>query len=316
MPWTINDIPAQDGKIAIVTGGNSGIGYDACWPLAVAGAEVVLAARDRRRGEEAAARIRANHPKPNVRFEQLDLGSLASVRDFAGRIGDSCEKIDLLINNAGVMALPKRDTTEDGFERQFGVNFLGHFALTAHLIPLLRKAAAPRTVQLSSLAHRRGRINFEDLQAERRYSPWEVYSQTKLAMLMFALELGRRADAARWGLLSTAAHPGWANTRLMANGPGSVWSGRLLQMVSPLFMQSSAAGAWPTLYAATSGGASQGGYYGPQGKGEIKGPPGPAKVASQALNEAVAARLWGVAEELTGVRLDLVPAVEPAAIAP
>lgn len=305
MPWTANDIPAQNGRVAIVTGGNSGIGYDACWPLAAAGAEVVLAARDSGRGEEAAGRIREAHPQAKIRFEQLDLGSLQSVRDFADRIGDTYEKLDLLINNAGVMALPRRQTTEDGFERQFGVNFLGHFALTALLAPLLGKAEAPRTVQLSSLAHRRGRINFSDLQAEQRYAPWDVYCQSKLAMLMFGIELGRRADAAGWNLVSTSAHPGWANTRLMANGPGTAWSGRVLQLIAPLFMQSSEAGAWPTLYAATSSNAVQGGYYGPSGKGERVGPPGTARIGPQALDEVGAARLWDEAERLTGTKFTL-----------
>jgi NAD(P)-dependent dehydrogenase (short-subunit alcohol dehydrogenase family) len=305
MAWTVYDIPPQHGKLAIVTGANDGLGYDTSAALAAAGAEVIVAARNQERGEEAVRRIRSAHPQTNVRFERLDLASLASVRSFAERMNKDHPKLDLLINNAGVMALPKRDTTQDGFERQIGVNFLGHFLLTALLQPLLRKAPTPRTVQLSSLAHRRGRIAFDDLQSERKYSPWAAYSQTKLAMLMFGIELGRRTDAAGWNLLSTSAHPGWARTSLMANGPGTSLSGRIASWVAPLFGQSSAQGALPTLYAATAPDVVQGGYYGPMGAGEIKGPPGPAKVAPQALDKDVAAGLWAAAEKLTGCRFQL-----------
>lgn len=305
MSWTVNDIPPQHGKLAIVTGANCGLGYDTSAVLAAAGAEVILAARSPERGEEAVRRIRAAHPQTNVRFEQLDLGNLASVRSFVERVTGEHNKLDLLINNAGVMALPRRETTDDGFERQMGVNYLGHFALTAHLLPLLRNAETPRAVQLSSLAHMRGRIAFDDLQHERGYKPWDAYSQTKLAMLMFGIELGRRADAAGWNLTSTSAHPGWARTELVANGPGLSWSGKIVSWVAPLFSQSSEAGALPTLYAAVSPDVVQGGYYGPLGKGEIKGPPGPAKSAPQALDKDVAARLWDESERLTGTRLQI-----------
>jgi NAD(P)-dependent dehydrogenase (short-subunit alcohol dehydrogenase family) len=305
MPWTVKDIPPQHGKLAIVTGANDGLGYDTSAALAAAGAEVIVAARNQERGEDAVRRIRSAHPQTNLRFEQLDLASLASVKSFADRVMRDHPKLDLLINNAGVMALPQRETTEDGFERQFGVNFLGHFALTALLLQLLRKAPAPRAVQLSSLAHRRGRIMFEDLQSERNYSPWAAYSQSKIAMLMFGMELGRRADAAGWNLLSTSAHPGWAHTSLVANGPGLSWSGRIVGWIAPLFSQTSEEGALPTLYAATASDVVQGGYYGPLGRGETKGPPGPAKMAPQALDKDLATRLWDTAEQLTGCKLQI-----------
>lgn len=305
MPWTLNDIPPQHGKLAIVTGANDGLGFDTSAALAAAGAEVIVAARNPERGEDAVQRIRGAHPQTNVRFEQLDLASLGSVRRFAERIAGNHPKLDLLINNAGVMALPKRETTEDGFERQIGVNFLGHFALTAHVLPLLRKAPAPRAVQLSSLAHLRGRIAFDDLQSERKYSAWPAYSQTKLAMLMFGIELGRRADASGWNLLSTSAHPGWARTSLVANGPGLSWSGKIVSWIAPLFSQTSEEGALPTLYAATASDVVQGGYYGPLKRGETVGPPGVAKKAAQALDEGVAARLWETAEQLTGCKLQI-----------
>ena len=305
MIWTTNDIPPQHGRLAIVTGGNSGIGYDTSAALAAAGAEVIVAGRDAARCEEAVSRIRAIHPDAKIRFERLDLGSLASVREFAAGIADAHGKLDLLINNAGVMALPKRQVTEDGFERQLGVNFLGHFALTALLMPLLDAAYAPRTVQLASLAHKPGRINFDDLQSEKRYSPQKAYYQSKLAMLMFGIELGRRAQAAGSKLLSTSAHPGWANTSLLTNGLGTILVGRIVAWIWPKISQSSEAGAWPTLYAATAPDAVQGGYYGPQGKGERKGPPGPAVIAPQARDESVAARLWEEAERLTGQRLQI-----------
>jgi len=210
--------------------------------------------------------------------------------------------LDLLVNNAGLMALPTRQTTEDGFEMQFGVNFLGHFKLTQLLLPLLMKAPAPRVIQLSSIAHRQGRINFDDLQAERAYNPWKVYNQSKLAMLMFAFELQRRSDAGGWGLLSLAAHPGIARTALVANGPGAssptAWA---LKLAAPLITQSAEAGALPILLAATSPSVTHGSYYGPTGFMEFRGPPGIAKAEPQARDQAAAARLWNTAERLTAV---------------
>lgn len=203
------------------------------------------------------------------------------------------------------MALPKQQQTEDGFEMQLGTNYLGHYALTARLLPRLRRARAPRVVNLSSLAHRSGRINFGDLQSERSYRPWRAYCQSKLAMLMFSLELQRRSDAAGWGLRSIAAHPGSARTDLISNGPGAntlQWRvGRLLQ---PLISQSAAEGALPTLFAATSPAAQPGGYYGPDGFYELKGAPKAARIMPQAKDFASSARLWDVSAALTGVSFD------------
>src|SRR4051812_23752088 len=216
-------VPSQLGRTAVVTGATGGLGYEAALALAKAGAEVILTGRDDQKGRSAVEKIGHEVTGSNVSYEQLDLASLASVADFAQRM-HSRQSLDLLINNAGVMALPHRQTTADGFEMQFGTNYLGHFALTARLMPLLRGASAPRVVSVSSLAHRTGRIDFDDLQGARVYSPWKAYGQSKLAMLMFALELQRRSDAAGWNLTSNAAHPGFARTGLFASGPGGLLS--------------------------------------------------------------------------------------------
>jgi NAD(P)-dependent dehydrogenase (short-subunit alcohol dehydrogenase family) len=207
------------------------------------------------------------------------------------------QSLDLLINNAGVMALPRRQTTADGFEMQFGTNYLGHFALTARLLTLLRGAAAPRVVSVSSLAHRTAFIDFNDLQGQRIYSPWKAYGQSKLAMLMFAIELQRRSDAAGWNLASNAAHPGFARTGLFASGPGGLVS-LASGFAAPLFGHSAADGSRPILFAATSPDAKAGAYYGPGGLGELRGTP--ALIMPQARDATAAARLWNVSETLTG----------------
>jgi NAD(P)-dependent dehydrogenase (short-subunit alcohol dehydrogenase family) len=214
-----------------------------------------------------------------------------------------------LINNAGVMALPKRQTTADGFETQFGINYLGHYALTARLLPLLRRGHQPRVVNLSSLAHRSGKIDFDDLQGAKSYNPFKAYCQSKLAMLIFALELQRRSNAAGWGLMSNAAHPGFARTDLMANGPGTEGlMGLFGKILQPIASQSAAAGALPTLYAATSPQAEAAGYYGPNWFYELKGPPVPAKIMPRAKDAPASARLWDVSATLTGVSFDPVAA--------
>ena len=308
MTWTTNDIPDLSGRLAIVTGATGGLGLQTALVLAGKGAEVVLAARNPDKGTEAERLIRSRHPKAAVRFDLLDLASLASVRAFAEGHLAAGRPIDILIDNAGVMALPHRNTTVDGFETQFGVNYLAHFALTGRLLPLLSagasRPAGARVVQLSSIAHRGGRIHLDDLNFTSGYRPFAVYQQSKLAMLMFALELQRRSDAHDWGLTSVAAHPGVARTDLVANGQGdggdpAAWASRLFIR---LFGQSSAAGALPSLMAATLPQARPGGYYGPQGFQELAGPPGAAHIASQARKEAVAQRLWSESEALTGVR--------------
>ncbi|MGX9426988.1 MULTISPECIES: SDR family oxidoreductase [Bradyrhizobium] len=303
--WSTADIPPQTGKTAVITGATGGLGYETALALAGAGATVVLTGRNDIKGRHALERIRAQYPNADVSYETLDLASLASVADFAGRFAISRPSVDLLINNAGVMALPKRRTTQDGFEMQLGINYLGHYALTARLLPQLRRGLKPRVVNLSSLAHRSGAIDFADLQSERSYRPWRAYCQSKLAMLIFALELQRRSDAAGWGLMSNAAHPGYARTDLIPNGPGtrslSSYFSRLLQ---PYASQSAAAGALPTLFAATSPAAEPGGYYGPNWFYELKGPPVEAKIMPQAKDAAVAAMLWEASATLTGVSFD------------
>jgi len=303
--WTTADIPSLDGKTAVVTGASGGLGYETALALAGAGATVILAGRSEAKGHRALELICTRFPNALIAYEELDLARLASVADFARRFAANHDRLDILINNAGVMALPKRQETVDGFEMQFGTNYLGHYALTASLLPQLRRGQSARVVQLSSLAHRSGAIDFDDLQSKRSYRPWRAYSQSKLAMLMFALELQRHSDAAGWGLMSVAAHPGYARTELIANGPGtdtlSWWIGKL---VEPQISQSAAEGALPTLFAATSPAAQAGGYYGPNGFYELKGAPAPAKIMPQAKDLAVAAMLWDASATLTGVSFD------------
>jgi NAD(P)-dependent dehydrogenase (short-subunit alcohol dehydrogenase family) len=307
--WTTADIPPLNGKTAVITGATGGLGYETALALAGAGAGVTLTGRNEAKGRHALQAIRGQFPNAEIAYENLDLANLASVADFAKRYAAAHASLDLLVNNAGVMALPERQTTADGFEMQFGTNYLGHYALTAHLLPRLRRGNQPRVVNLSSLTHRRGVINFDDLQGTRSYSPSRAYSQSKLAMLMFALELQRRSDAAGWGVMSNAAHPGFARTDLIANGPGANGLlGLLSKLLQPFISQSAAAGALPTLFAATSPEAKPAGYYGPNGFFELKGPPAAAKIMPQAKDAAAAARLWDVSAALTGVSFDQIAA--------
>ncbi len=307
--WTTKDIPDLSGKLAIVTGATGGLGLETARDLAVAGAEVILAGRNPDKGAQAEKTIRAQYPEANVRFEQVDLASLASVEAFADRQLVQGRPIDILINNAGVMALPTRQVTADGFEMQFGTNYLSHFALTGRLLPLLiaghARQEGARVVQLSSMAHRGGQISLDDLNHERAYKPWPVYQQSKLAMLMFAIELDRRSQTHGWNLSSVAAHPGFARTDLIANGPAASGSGGLMmavgRLLQPLISHSAADGALPTVMAATLPTVKGGDYYGPQRVMEMKGPPGPAEIKPQASDTDVARRLWSASEKLTGV---------------
>ena len=299
--WTVNDIPPQNGKLAIVTGATGGLGYETALGLAQAGAEVVLAGRNQEKGHIAVERIRRTLPAARVRFELLDLASLASVRAFAERMVVEGIPLDLLINNAGVMDLPERRLTADGFEMQFGTNHLSHFALTGWLLSLLRIPTSARVVNVSSLAHRGGKIDFDNLQGELGYRRWSAYQQSKLANLLFTFELQRRSDSHGWGLMSNAAHPGYARTDLIANGSGTKGvRGALSKILRPL-SQSAADGALPTLFGATALEAEPMGYYGPNGFYELKGPVAPAYVAPQARDEGSARKLWEVSEKLTGV---------------
>jgi NAD(P)-dependent dehydrogenase (short-subunit alcohol dehydrogenase family) len=296
------EIPSQLGKTAVVTGSTGGLGYETVLALAKAGADIILTGRDDRKGQSALDKISREVIGARIRYEHLDLASLASIADFAQRM-QVRQPLDLLINNAGVMALPRRQTTADGFEMQFGTNYLGHFALTARLMPLLRRSSGPRVVSVSSLAHRTGSIDFGDLQGTRLYSPWKAYGQSKLACLMFALELQRRSDAAGWNLTSDAAHPGFSRTNLFASGPGGLLS-VATDFAAPFFGHSAADGARPILFAATSPQAKPGAYYGPGGFGELRGAPAPALIMPRARDAATAARLWDVSEKLTGTSFE------------
>ena len=300
MKWTNDDIPDQSGRRAVVTGANSGIGFAAARELARAGAEVVLACRDRGRGEAAVAAIRGELPAAAVGLELVDLADLASVRAFAGRLPDA--PIDLLINNAGIMA-PPRQVTVDGFELQLATNHLGHFALTGLVLERLRSAPAARVVSVSSILHRSGEIAFDDLQGEVDYKPWRAYSQSKLANLLFAFELDRRSRAAGLDLVSIAAHPGWAATNLQSNGPRRPLARLVLGVGSLLLAQSADGGALPILCAATAPDLPGGAYLGPDGSGERRGYPRLVAPSPAALDVGVAERLWAVSETLTGVTL-------------
>ncbi|MBX9574244.1 MAG: SDR family oxidoreductase [Caulobacteraceae bacterium] len=306
MRYSPADVPDQTGRFTIVTGGNGGTGFETAKVLAAKGAEVLIAARDAKKGERAVREIRRMTPGAQVRFERLDLSSQADVARFAeARLAEG-RRIDVLVNNAGIMALPKRQMSVDGHELQLATNFLGHFALTARLLPLLKGG---RTVQLSSIKHRSGRIHLDDLNLERGYGDWKAYDQSKLAMLMFALELDRRSRANGWGVTSVAAHPGYARTGLIGAGPlGTRPVSRFMfsvvyrPFIEPLISHSAADGALPILMAATAPDVSPGGYYGPTTGKELKGPAGPVGMKPHARDEAVAAALWEAAERLTGVR--------------
>lgn len=305
--WPGAKLPDLSGKTVIITGANSGIGYYTALELAKAGAQVTLACRSTAKGEAAAVKINLEAPGHAV-FMPLDLADLNSVRSFAAAFKEGHGSLDMLINNAGVMALPQRQVTAQGFEQQFGVNFLGHFLLTSLLLTTLMNAPAPRLVQISSIAHRQGKIAFDDLQYERGYKPWPVYQQSKLAMLIFAEELQRRSDAGGWGLLSLAAHPGIAATELVANGPGNKSLMAIgMNLAKAFVLQPGDAGAWPTILAAVDAAAQPGAYYGPAGLGEFRGPPTLAKIMPRALDTVTGAKLWDVAEQLTGAEFKPAP---------
>jgi NAD(P)-dependent dehydrogenase (short-subunit alcohol dehydrogenase family) len=298
----VAEIPSQTGRTAVVTGATGGLGYETALALAKAGPEVILTGRDDQKGQSALEKISREVIGAKLSFEHLDLASLTSVADFAQRMS-ARPTLDLLINNAGVMALPCRQTTTDGFEMQFGTNHLGHFALTARLLPLLRRASGPRVVSVSSLAHRTSFIDFADLQGARVYAPWKAYGQSKLATLMFALELQRRSDAAGWNLISNAAHPGFSRTNLFAGGPGGLIS-LATDFAAPFFGQSALDGARPILFAATDPNAKPGAYYGPGGMGELRGAPTPALIMPQARDAVAAAKLWDISEKLAGTSFE------------
>jgi NAD(P)-dependent dehydrogenase (short-subunit alcohol dehydrogenase family) len=299
--WTTADLPSQAGKLALITGANSGIGFHAAKQLAAKGCVVILACRDTGKAAAARDRILAEFPNAALEILALDLASLASIRSAASAFLSTGRSLDLLINNAGVMALPQRRLTPDGFEMQFGTNHLGHFALTGLLLPALLAAPAARIVTVSSIAHKSGSMRFDDLQWTRDYKPWPAYRQSKLANLLFGFELERRLERGR--ARSVIVHPGVSSTNLFAAGPGQ--GGSLLAKVIPVFIaltsQSDAQGALPTLYGAASPLAQGGHYYGPHGWREMRGYPVEVKAEPQAYDEAAATRLWQISEDLTGV---------------
>ncbi|GAA0296154.1 oxidoreductase [Kineococcus aurantiacus] len=293
--WTAGDVPDQHGRVAVVTGANTGLGFETAAVLAARGATVVLAVRDVGRGEAAAARMGGD-----VSVQRLDLSSLGSVREAAQALRAAHPRLDLLVNNAGVMYTP-RETTQDGFERQFGTNHLGHFTLTGLLLDALLPVPGSRVVTVSSLAHRfRAAIRFEDLQWERSYSRAGAYGQSKLANLLFTYELQRRLAARGAATIAVAAHPGVSNTELVRNSPAPVRAA--MERFGSLLAQPAAAGALPTLRAATDPAVLGGQYFGPGGPGESRGLPRPVVSSPQSHDLAVQQRLWAVSEELTGVR--------------
>ena len=297
MPWSITAIPPQSGRIAIVTG-VGGLGYETALALAGRGAQVVLAGRNPERGRISLERIREIHPAANVCFEPLDLADLASVKAFADRLSSRLERLDLLVNNAGIMMLPQRRTTLDGFEMQFGTNFLGHFALTAHLLPLLTRIQA-RVVNVSSSADNFGRIAFDDLQSEHRYGPEAAYCQSKLANSLFTLELQRRSDANAWNIVALTAQPGFTRTDLIANGMGK--PNAVLGVLWRFASHAPAEGALSILYPATMPDVAGGAYYGPDGPFGLTGFPRRISYPRNARNLGTAERLWHIAEKLAQV---------------
>lgn len=302
--WTAAHMPSQAGKTVLVTGANSGIGYQAALELARHGAHVLLGCRSEGKGQAALERLKREVPGASVEIALVDIASLSSIRTFASQYVSRGGTLDILVNNAGVMAVPARELTSDGFERQFGTNHLGHFALTGLLMPALSKSVAPRVVTVASLAHRDGKIELDNLQSERSYKPWDAYNNSKLANILFAKELDRRMREAGSPLLSVAVHPGVSKTGITETGPGSNTKDlkvRMVKLLGPLLMQNDAMGALPTEYAATSPDVHGGEYIGPDGMGEIKGYPKVVQPRPQALDEASGKQLWSASERLTGV---------------
>ncbi len=293
--WTESDIGHQKGRTALVTGANSGIGLETARALAGAGATVILTARDSGKGDQARESILSTHPDARLEVEELDLADLTSIRRCTERVRGKHERLDLLINNAGVM-MPPLSYTADGFELQFGTNHLGHFALTAQLFDLVANALNSRVVTVSSLIHRSGQLNFDDLNwKERAYKTSQAYADSKLANLYFTLELARRLEDAGYSTLSTAAHPGFTGTNLSRHLPG------IGKLITKIVTQSAPMGALPTLRAAVDPGADNGDYFGPASLGRTRGYPRKEKPAQRALDPAIAKRLWSESEALTGI---------------
>ncbi len=293
--WGLNDIPDQTGRVAIVTGANSGIGLETARALAAQNAHVILAVRSAKKGQQTVKSIRKHCPSAKLDVMLLDLSRLSSIKDFVDEFARTHSRLDLLVNNAGIMMCPY-DVTLDGFETQLGINHLGHFALTLPLLPLLQKTPQSRVVVVASLAHRRGKLNAEDLHWQKRsYDTSQAYADSKLANLLFAFELNRKITAQGHNHpLIVAAHPGWTITNLARH----TWKFRFM---SRFFAQDSTTGALPTLRAAVDPSVKSGSYYGPAGERELKGPPIPVTPTDDAMDIQAAQQLWGLSEELTGV---------------
>ena len=302
-PWTKENVPSQQGRIAVVTGANGGLGLETTRVLAQKGAKVVMACRNQDKARKAIIQIKQDAPEAELVLAPLDLSDLQSVRAFSTSLHRDCpEGIDLLINNAGVMAIPRKET-KDGFEMQLGINHLGHFALTSLLLDLLANRPNARVVTVSSNAHKMGRLNFDDLHSTTRYNKWRAYGQSKLANLLFTYELARRFDAKKLPLLATAAHPGYASTDLSSVGPsmaGSFLMSKLTTLSDALLAQTAQMGALPTLFAATDPSVQNGDYIGPDGFMEMRGHP--KKVTSNTTSHDVqlAVRLWERSVKETG----------------
>lgn len=295
--WTFENMSDQQGRIAIVTGANSGLGYATAQLLAARNATVIMACRNLQKAEEARERILKDVPYAALQVMHLDLGSLDSVRAFSEAFRSQYNQLHLLINNAGVM-VPPFGKTKDGFELQFGINHLGHFALTGQLLPVLNATPNARIVTVSSAAHNFGKIEFDNLNAEKGYMKWPAYGRSKLANLLFSYELQRRLEQAGATTLALAAHPGWTATNLQKHTG-------LTQFLNRFFAMTPEQGALPTLYAATASGAQGGAYYGPDGIWEMNGHPTRVKSNDQSYDREVAARLWEVSETMTDVRFQL-----------
>jgi NAD(P)-dependent dehydrogenase (short-subunit alcohol dehydrogenase family) len=305
--WTIEDIPQLKGKIVIVTGANSGLGFYTAKALAARQAKVIMACRSITKGQEALRLIKKMIPEADLVLLELDLADLQSVRNFSNQIHSGYKKLDMLINNAGLMAIPFHKTA-DGFEMQFGVNHLGHFALTGLLMDLLLKTPDARIINVSSMAHRMGKIRFEDVNWDKGYSKWKAYGMSKLANLLFTEELVRRLNGHSDQLKVTAAHPGYADTELQSKGAemkGSKLSAKLFRFANKLVAQSGEMGALPTLYAATAPDVKQAGYYGPGGILKMKGYPAADQPKQDLMDPEVARKLWELSEEMTGVKFGL-----------
>ena len=295
--WTVKNMPDQSGKIAIVTGANSGIGYEAARALASKGAQVVMACRNLSKGESAAAKIKNDYPESDLHLIKLDLSSQDSVKQFAENIKENYSRLDFLINNAGVMATPFGKTA-DGYEMQLGTNHLGHFALTALLFDLLKTTSGSRVVTVSSYVHYMGKINFDDLNSEKSYQKWLAYGQSKLANVLFGYELQRRSVQASGNPISIVVHPGYAATNLQHTTT-------LFRLLNPFMAQSQEMGALPTLYAATSPDIRGGEFIGPDGFLGQGGYPHVAKSSGRSQDEDVARKLWQVSEQMTGIEFSV-----------